>query len=168
MSTMSIGAMNQMADALEKAGFVSEDFTKLKQFKNLEGVKAALNGQAKIFLSSCVDCDAEPFVPYGFSVVEHEKTGLILNLEKVKMCLYQGAPGEDSKLDLNANVLDSLLEHPELIPEEWKGGYIWFRGTKYWANGGRCVRGLYWDGNQWIWQYEVISLALYRVARISL
>lgn len=49
MSTMySIGAMNQLADALEKAGFTQDEITKLKQFKDLKGIKAVLNGQAEI------------------------------------------------------------------------------------------------------------------------
>lgn len=46
----SIGAMNQLGDALENAGFTTEDITKLKQFKNLSGVKDVLNGKAEIKL----------------------------------------------------------------------------------------------------------------------
>jgi len=45
----SIGATNQLADALENAGFNPGDLTKLTQFKDLKGVKAILNGQAEIF-----------------------------------------------------------------------------------------------------------------------
>ena len=48
MSTMSIGAMNQLAGALENAGFTPGEVTKLTQFKDLKGIKAILNGQAEI------------------------------------------------------------------------------------------------------------------------
>jgi hypothetical protein len=48
MSKMSIGAMNQLADALENAGFSPEDVTRLRQFQDLKGFKAVLNGQADI------------------------------------------------------------------------------------------------------------------------
>jgi hypothetical protein len=49
MSTnFSIGAMNQLGDALEKAGFTADDLTKLKQFSNLKGVRDVLNGKAEI------------------------------------------------------------------------------------------------------------------------
>ena len=44
MSTLySIGATNQLADALENAGFTPGDVTKLTQFKDLKGFKAILN-----------------------------------------------------------------------------------------------------------------------------
>jgi len=49
MSKMSIGAKNQLADTLEKAGFTSEEITRLKQSDNLKGIRAILNGQAEIF-----------------------------------------------------------------------------------------------------------------------
>lgn len=45
----SIGATNQLADALENAGFTPGEITKLTQFKDLKGIKAILNGQAEIF-----------------------------------------------------------------------------------------------------------------------
>lgn len=49
MSTLySVGASNQLADALENAGFSPDDVTKLRQFKNLKGFKDVLNGKAEI------------------------------------------------------------------------------------------------------------------------
>jgi len=49
MATYSIGSLNQLGDALESNGWTSEDVTKLKQFKDLKGIKAILNGGAEIF-----------------------------------------------------------------------------------------------------------------------
>jgi len=38
---------------------------------------------------------------------------------------------------MNANVLDYLLAHPELIPEDWKNKYVFFWGTIYrYSSGG--------------------------------
>ncbi len=50
----------------------------------------------------------------------------------------------------NANVLDYLLLHQELIPEEWRGMTIYFWGTKYLLpSGNRCIRCMGWDGKKW-------------------
>lgn len=49
MSTYSIGSLNQLGDALEANGWTAEDVTKLKQFKNLKGIKAIIDGQAEIY-----------------------------------------------------------------------------------------------------------------------
>jgi hypothetical protein len=52
----------------------------------------------------------------------------------------------------NANLLDFLLKHPHLIPEEWKGKYVFFWGTVYrFSDGFLCVRYLCWSGDGWYW-----------------
>ena len=51
---------------------------------------------------------------------------------------------------LNANVLDYLLAHPTLIPDEWKDKYIFFWGTVYRHSlGGLCVRYLCFSDGEW-------------------
>ncbi|MDP6571570.1 MAG: hypothetical protein QF747_01905, partial [Patescibacteria group bacterium] len=58
----------------------------------------------------------------------------------------------ESQPALPANLLDYLLEHPHLIPEEWKGKYVFFWGTIYRGSGGLlCVRCLGWYGVGWFW-----------------
>lgn len=62
---------------------------------------------------------------------------------------------------LNACVLDYLIAHPEIIPEEWKVDekgntrYIYFWGTVYrrW-HGYLCVRCLCWEDGVWLWRYH--------------
>ena len=161
----SIGAVNQLADALENSGFSSEDVTKLKQFDNLRGLKDVLNGKAEIkIIERLIDCDVNPFIPNGWSVEEHKKGGMFkFNPEKISLHLSKkqkkgSIGGHDLRKELsdkpviNANVLDYLLAHPELIPEEWKGKYIFFWGTIYRrSDGGLYVRGLYGDGSKWGW-----------------
>ncbi len=163
----SIGAVNQLADALENAGFTADDLTKLKQFGDLKGIKNILAGIAEIkYPEHLIDLDADPFIPSGFSVEKHDKGGLWKwDLKKISLYLSKKQKkshevGNDlrkvlAKMPvLNANVLDYLLAHPELIPEEWKGKAIFFWGTIYRNSGGNLyVRYLDWGGSEWGWDY---------------
>jgi hypothetical protein len=167
-TTYSIGAMNQLGDALENAGFSTEDVTKLKQFSNLKGFKDVLNGKAEIsYPEHLIDCDSAPFVPNGWSVEEHKKGGFFkLDLAKISLYLSKkqkkgSIGGHDLRKELsdkpvmNANVLDYLLAHPELIPEEWKGKAVFFWGTIYrHSDGYLYVRYLYWIGSKWYWYFN--------------
>ena len=55
---------------------------------------------------------------------------------------------------LNACVLDYLLKHPELIPDSWKGKFIFFWGTIYrHSDGNLFVRYLLWSGDGGYWIY---------------
>ena len=75
-------------------------------------------------------------------LVDEQKNGCIIGNELRKKLR--------DKPVLNANVLDHLLAHPETIPEEWKGEYIFFWGTISRSSGGSlCVRYLYWRGVRW-------------------
>ena len=57
-----------------------------------------------------------------------------------------------SRHPFNANMLDYLLAHPYLIPEEWKTKAVFFWGTIYRGSGGfLCVRCLGLDGASWYW-----------------
>ncbi|MDP2593848.1 MAG: hypothetical protein Q8P36_00705 [bacterium] len=115
-----------------------------------------------------IDCDANPYLPDGWKGVEaHQKAGqLTWDKDAQKDALYlselqkkhpwlQGHKLREElsgKPVLNANVLDYLLAHPELIPEEWKGKYVFFWGTIYRYSGGNLfVRYLYWLGGRWDW-----------------
>ncbi len=165
-SNYSIGAMNQLSDALEAAGFTSEDVTKLKQFDNLRGIKDILLGHAEIrVIEYLIDLDANPFVPNGWRVVEHKKGGQF-KWDPSKTTLYLSKNQQNGKVIngnnlrkeladkpvLNANILDYLFANPHLIPEEWKGKYVFFWGTIY-RNSDVClsVRSLSWLGGRWGW-----------------
>ncbi len=51
---------------------------------------------------------------------------------------------------LNVNVLDYLLANPSLIPEEWKGKNVFFRGTIDRNSDGLLYgRCLHWFGSEW-------------------
>ena len=120
-----------------------------------------------------INCDADPFVPSDWKVEEHKKGGqFAFNPAKVKFYLspnqQDGKRIEGNKLRkelenkpiLNANVLDYLLAHPELIPEDWKEDekgdtrFIFFWGTIYRnSRGGLYVRFLYWGDGSWYWGF---------------
>jgi len=49
-------------------------------------------------------------------------------------------------------VLDYLLEHTELIPEDWRSDYTFFWGTIFRDPNDRLyVACLYWNGRRWNW-----------------
>ena len=169
MSTLySIGNMNQLADALENAGFTPDDVTKLRSYGDLARMKDVLRGHASIVTSNhVVDLDADPFVPDGWSVEEHQRGGSFeWNPEKASLFLTEEQSngsynrGDDLRKKLegmnpfNANLLDYLLKHPDLIPDEWKGKWVFFWGTIYrFSSGFLFVRCLRWFGDEWHWRY---------------
>ena len=104
-----------------------------------------------------------PFCPDGFKIEEHikgeknfewnaSKVELFLS-EKQKESYIKGIElRKEIKNPFNANLLDYLLAHPELIPEEWKGEVVFFWGTIYRVDDGFLyVRDLCWDGDGWSW-----------------
>ncbi|MDD5463789.1 MAG: hypothetical protein PHP62_01465 [Candidatus Moranbacteria bacterium] len=162
--------MNQLADALDAAGFTPDHVTRLKQYKELEKIKLLLDGCGEIVQKRhIIDCDADPFLPDGWSVPDgcHQKGGQMeWNAEKISLYLSEkqkdGKIIEGNKLRkelknkfvLNANVLDYLLKNPQLIPEDWKGKAVFFWGTIFCRSDGfLCVRFLRWSGGQWYWYY---------------
>jgi len=115
-----------------------------------------------------IDCDADPFVPDGWSVEEHKKGGLVKFFDPSKFSLYLSKKqekgyitGNDLRKELsnkrvyNANALDYLLAHTEIIPEECKGKAVVFWGTIYRdADGRLSVRYFCWDGSECHWGYD--------------
>jgi hypothetical protein len=144
---------------LQRMNYIREILTR-STLPTLEAMQGFLNQVIQI-----IDCDAKPFIPDGWKVQEHQKGGkLEWNPEKIQLYLSDGQKDgryiEGNKLRkelkskkvLNACVLDWLLAHPEFIPEEWKGKYIYFWGTIYRRSGGDlCVRCLCWRDGRWDW-----------------
>jgi hypothetical protein len=109
-----------------------------------------------------IDCDADPFVPPGWKVLSHKKSGkLTWDLEKVGIytapCQRHVMPPLATEVEVeladkevhNANVLDFLVAHPDALPVselEWlkdPGAGVVYWGTIYEnENGKRCVRCL--------------------------
>lgn len=109
-----------------------------------------------------IDCNSAPYVPEGFAVENHKKSGMWRWNPNISFYLSKEQKrgdysiGKDLRKELedqpvlNANVLEYLLDHSELIPESWKSNITFFWGTIYCNfDGDLFVRGLYWDGNRW-------------------
>lgn len=111
-----------------------------------------------------INCDKKPFCPKGWKIEEHRKGGKFKwNTKNVSLYLSEKQKtgfinGNDLREELkdkpvlNANVLDYLLVYPQLIPEEWKGKFVFFWGTIYRGSVGYLyVRCLFWGGVRWGW-----------------
>jgi hypothetical protein len=153
--------------AFRRNGWNNAEIKTLSEGDILADVLKVIKGQAEIKITELlIDCDAAPFIPDGWSVEAHKKGGMFkFNAEKISLYLSEkqkkgSTKGNDLRKELtnqpvlNANVLDYLLAHPELIPEKWKGKCIFFWGTIYCrSDGDLCVRCLHWDGSRWGWRY---------------
>jgi hypothetical protein len=161
--------MNQLADALEAAGFSPDDITKLRSRPVVLGqIKDVLLGLSEVTITKhLIDLFADPWVPDGWKVVEHRRGDKEFLFDPSKVVLYLDDGQKDGKVIkghelrkkladqpvFNANLLDWYLAHPNLIPEEWKGRAVFFWGTIYRDSGGDlCVRCLVWGGGEWLWR----------------
>jgi len=132
----------------------------------LEVVKSLIGGTVKAVITTAkpiIDMDANPYVPNNWKVESHKKGGqLEWNLERIQLYFSEQQNGdkwiEGNKLRkelktqsvCNANLLDYLLAHSELIPESWKGKAICFWGTIYrYSDGNLYVRYLCFNGRSW-------------------
>lgn len=161
----SVWAALELEDAAVRLGFTPGEIRTLAGRKDLlQLVRQALRGA--IGIGPVIDCDADPFLPRGWEGVEYHKKGgqLTLDMSNVRLHLspnqMDGKCIEGNKLRrelaseqvLNANVLDYLLkpENQHLIPEKWKGKYVFFWGTIYRSSsGGLYVRYLCWNDGSW-------------------
>ena len=178
--TMTTGQAHEVAQALGRNGWNNEQVKKMSEGDFLKQVLEALLGRAEIKpIEHAVDFGADPFLPDGWKVEEHQK-GKVAKLERKGDDLYLDGKKIEfwlsseqkrgvitgnilraklkGKSVLNANMLDHLLKNPHLIPEAWKKDengntrYIFFWGTVYRGAGGNLyVRYLDWDGDRWVW-----------------
>lgn len=171
MSTQfSVGQMNQVADALEAAEYTPDDITQFRsKQEELVLFRSVLRGLGEVVITKhIVDLDADPMMPDGWTVEKHIKGGEF-EFDPEKVILYLDEEQQDGgvivgselrkklkdKPVYNANLLEFYLANPNLIPEEWKGKYLFFWGTIYRSSRGNlCVRYLYWRGDGWDWRYN--------------
>lgn len=103
-----------------------------------------------------------PYVLEGWKVESHKEEAFQRDPSKITLYLSEGQKQRgrvqgfklrkelENQPVLNANTLDYLLAHPELIPEEWKGKQVCFWGTIYRVpDGGLHVRYLSWQRDRW-------------------
>ncbi|MEK7543063.1 MAG: hypothetical protein AAB503_02050 [Patescibacteria group bacterium] len=154
----------------KKAGFSNDDLSKLAGDDDLmKRLFQVVRGYAEVKeIEHLIDCDADPFLPNSsWKVEEHRKGGfwkwnennviLYLSEQQQKKKVISGNDLRKELTDkpvLNANVLNYLLKNPHLIPEVWKGKFIFFWGTIYRDSDGiLSVRYLNWYGDRWYWSW---------------
>lgn len=153
----SIGLMNQLGDALEKAGFTAEDITKLRQLKDLSKIKDIVSKRAYLAYHY-IDTDKDPETPMGCEIFRHQPEGMFqFDKEKISIIELRATTVEDflekfvELKALNANVLDYLLDHSDIIPRDWCRN-VFFPGTVYLTdNGYHSIRFLHCDGEEYGW-----------------
>lgn len=162
---LDVDQAGELKAAFRRGDWTNEEIKKLCEGDILVNVRKVLLGYAEFkILENIIDCDAAPFIPNGWMMEEHQKGGQFKwDKEAQKDNLYldeeqqNGKFIEGNKLRkrlagkpvLNANVLDYLLAHPHLIPEEWRFKVVFFWGTIYCTGGSLCVRSLGWHPNKW-------------------
>ena len=109
-----------------------------------------------------IDSSKKPNIPYDDWTIESHDTSLG-KIDPTKIELYLDESQKSGYIEgnkllgklkdkpvLNATVLDYLFEHQELIPESWKGKYVYFWGTVYHGSSGNLyVRCLYFYDGAW-------------------
>jgi hypothetical protein len=169
-----VGLAHKVCLAAEDQGYTPELLNALAEHPSLFQQLLQVQRGYAVFtqIEHVIDLDAAPFNPWekdGVVIDEHQKSGQWkFDPEQVKFHLADGQKngiqGHKLRKELqgkpvfNANLLDYLLAHPELIPEDWKKDengntrYIFFWGTIYrLRDGDLYVRYLYWDGVRWRW-----------------
>lgn len=167
---LGVGTAHELEITLRKADWEINDVTKMAQNAELcRQIRAVLRGHAKIeTVTHLIDSDAAPMIPNGWKVEEHKKGGqLTFDVSKVGLYISTRQTEDDKwiggndlrkeladKPVLNANVLDYMLAHPELILDVWKGKHLFFWGTIYRDSGDNlCVRYLCFLDGRWLWDY---------------
>jgi len=163
---LDVGQANELKLAFRRAGYSNDDIKRLCEGNVLADVRRVLLVHASItVVSHIIDCDAQPFTPDGGSVEEHQKGGTFTwDASQVELYLASGQKNGRvlegnllrkemaKKVPFNACALDYLLANPHLIPEEWKGKYVFFWGTVYrYRDGSLYVRCLCWHVGRWSW-----------------
>jgi hypothetical protein len=165
-----LGLMHELAVTGRPIGFKAEDWGKLAHDRErLHQFLAVLRGEAKIVYEKIVvDTDADPTPRAGAVVCKHEKHGrLTFSAGDIKfLSVYPLLPDPDVMF-LNANVLDRMLAHPLMIPDQWRylQGGVCFVGTIFKApeddtDEEYClVRFMVWDEslNHWRARYRSIE-----------
>lgn len=169
---LDVGQANEIKLAARRAGATNADLKKLCEGDMFTRIIPVLRGLADVVqVRHIIDCDAKPFIPDELEVEEHHKGGqmewsvgktllYLSELQKKGKCIRGYKLHEELRNmhPYNANTLDYLLAHVELIPEEWKGKIIFFWGTIYRGPVGHLyVRYLYWEGGQWRGHYRWLS-----------
>jgi len=143
--TLDVGQANELKLAFRRCGWINADVKKITKGDMLVKILLFVRGDARIISGYFIDGDADPSIPEGicdqYTIKEHIKTGLFkwnptkirLHASKYKLGGYEDFTGKKHLKEIrglpdvaaNANLLDWLLAHKELIPNDWSRVYFW-------------------------------------------
>lgn len=184
-SLYTIDHLKAFSDQLEEDGYLPDEFAKLGQKGRLRAMLGVIRGTHEIrlidhVLDLSVPCKlpfngAERVGPTKSGVVKLERRGddLYLDGKKIELFLSEKQKkdvhgGHDLRKELevkggnvSATILDHLVAHPELWPENWKKDnqgntiFVYFWDDIFCYSGGRlCVRGGFWGGGGVVSDYD--------------
>ena len=130
-------------------------------------------GCMEVGTNSVLNFNTDPHIPDDLSIHPEDQIGSRmtgswkLGLDKIGLHLDAGQQGgktivgHELKKQLEgqrvfpAHVLDYLYEHPQMIPEVWKGKAVFFWGTIYRDSGGNLyIRYIEWNDGGWDYGYN--------------
>lgn len=166
-----LGLVHKLGLAWEGAGGKRAEMnTFAENGPMIRDLLAVIRCNAEInIVTHVIDCAAQPMIHRGWSIQPEDQIAsrfqgeLVWSPEKIRLHIDDAQTkgmivGNEllKKLEgqpvLPANVGDYLLDHPALIPPDWKWKYTYFWGTLCRdPDGNLCVRCLRWDGRNWGW-----------------
>jgi len=177
---LDVGTANDLKMAFRRAGYSSADIKALCAGDKAAQILPVLRGHGTVQIVKHVinlagDCMPESWKLDKWAIEKHVGNGM-LEFDPSRLQLYfsknqkdgEGIVGSKLRKELernkvpflNACVLDYLLAHPEIIPEDWKvdengnSRWICFWGTIYrHPNRKLYVRCLCWNVGVWYWDY---------------
>jgi hypothetical protein len=173
--SLSVGLAHELEMAFSRNGWTNTEIKALCEGDVLAGVRNVVRGVDEIKpVDLLIDCDTIPPVPYGLRIDEHRKNGILawdpskiefyLSSEQWKGKCIKGKKLRRELADmpvLNVNVLNYLMVHPMLIPDNWRKDergdtrYISFWGTIYRDSDGELfVKSLFWKDREWSWNFN--------------
>lgn len=173
---MSFQLAAELDGALRRNGWDSQQVAQLSEGDTLLRVREFLFGHKSVAPAGeevCINGDADPHIhvpseagyiwshikngqrrwsSFCADLCEIEEREASLSGKEIQARMQRALMGERALG--NANVLDFLLAHTSLIPEDWREYIVLFWGTVYTnAVGEDLVRGLYWDECTWATHY---------------
>ena len=180
---MSSRQASELDHAFERNGWTSADVKLLSTGDMLSRILPVIrDNSGSVAVKHLIDCDAPPLLPDDVSIKKHTRRGQIkwdpsqfdlhLSPNQQGGQLIHGLKLQkelEALITMNGTLADYLLEHPQLIPEEWKRDesgnirYIFFWSTIFrQGGGGPCVRYLYFfedaNGGRGAWTGGFMSL----------
>jgi hypothetical protein len=177
--TLNEGNDQKLKTCYQNHGYTNGLIKRRSKGKNWRRIPEPIITQVEIRpIEHVIDLDADPYVPAGWDVAEHQKGGQWKwNQTLLYLCekkLYRGVVSDRyiheelvKKTLANGNLLDYIIkpENQYLIPDDWKKDengnirYIYLWGTIYRVRSRCfCVRYFFWDDSgMWVWNYCLID-----------